>query len=76
MNFNFKFSSFTDCFNLLMWCLDLIPEDRPTLDEILSHDWLMEGVEDWSAESVRSSLIQTAREIILRKTDMISNCFF
>ncbi|XP_047667184.1 uncharacterized protein LOC113647731 isoform X2 [Tachysurus fulvidraco] len=34
-----------ECYNLLMWCLDLIPEDRPTLEEILSHDWLKEEIQ-------------------------------
>lgn len=31
-----------DCYNILMWCLDLIPEDRPTFDELQNHAWLKE----------------------------------
>ncbi|XP_058256996.1 serine/threonine-protein kinase pim-1-like [Hemibagrus wyckioides] len=35
-----------ECYNLLMLCLDLVPEDRPTLDEILNHVWLKEEIYD------------------------------
>ncbi|XP_047678100.1 serine/threonine-protein kinase PLK4-like isoform X4 [Tachysurus fulvidraco] len=43
-------SSLSDeCNNLIAWCLNKDPEMRPSFDEILSHNWLGDRIEDPSA---------------------------
>ncbi|GAA6106278.1 uncharacterized protein LOC113644036 isoform X1 [Tachysurus ichikawai] len=43
-------SSLSDeCNHLIAWCLNKDPEMRPSFDEILSHNWLGDRIEDPSA---------------------------
>lgn len=39
----------TECNHLIAWCLNKDPEMRPSFDEILSHNWLGDRIEDPSA---------------------------
>ncbi|XP_046698226.1 shaggy-related protein kinase gamma-like isoform X2 [Silurus meridionalis] len=35
-----------ECFELIMWCLELNPELRPSFEDILGHEWFECGVQD------------------------------
>ncbi|XP_046698316.1 serine/threonine-protein kinase pim-3-like [Silurus meridionalis] len=35
-----------ECFELIMWCLELNPELRPSFEDIFGHEWFEGGVQD------------------------------
>ncbi|KAK2865557.1 hypothetical protein Q7C36_001613 [Tachysurus vachellii] len=35
-----------ECFHLLMWCLDVNPETRPSFEHLLRHEWFTGTVQD------------------------------
>lgn len=33
----------SECFELIMWCLELNPDMRPTFDDLLRHEWFTQA---------------------------------
>uniref|UniRef100_A0A670JF06 Serine/threonine-protein kinase n=1 Tax=Podarcis muralis TaxID=64176 RepID=A0A670JF06_PODMU len=45
----------SDCRHLIEWCLSLAPENRPSLEQILAHPWLLAFLEQAPGPSSSSS---------------------